>query len=391
MQCGAPMRLLETSLLLALVGCTEPTQLDGDLGADINDGFHDDKADGATGIEVLGRLRPGAAGKVDLKLTAAMPRQGFILYAAEGAKLQIENTQTGSQSGADTKLVVYGPRLSDGSYPKTLATDEDSGYGKLAKIKDLAISIPGFYLVEVTTGAAAPAGSEVKTRLQFSCRDAACDTDLPVAPLGNDIKWYQRSAERRALSLQAYALATARLEAKAPTLGAFAVVMDIDETTLDNSTIQHERADLGLGYSAAAWTAWVDRKAAPPIPGALAFTRRVHALGGKVIFVSNRAAATECPQTVDNLHTAGFQFDGMLCKTTTSDKNPRFSSITAGTTGITGLPALPIAMFIGDNIQDFPLLTQDVRKQPDAAFAPFGDTFFVIPNPMYGSWEKNVD
>jgi 5'-nucleotidase (lipoprotein e(P4) family) len=225
----------------------------------------------------------------------------------------------------------------------------------------------------------------------MSCRDGSCDTDLPVAPLGNDIKWYQRAAERRALSLQAYAHATAKLEAKAATLGAFAVVMDIDETTLDNSVIQHERSDLGLGFSQTAWTAWVNRKAATPIPGALAFTQRVHELGGTLIAVTNRLAATECTQTEDNLRAEGFAFDGMLCKTTMSDKNPRFASIANGTSGIAGLAAMPIALFVGDNIQDFPLLTQDLRKQPDAAFAKFGDEFFVIPNPMYGSWEKNLD
>lgn len=385
------MRLLFASILFA-TACTESTPLDDDHGADLNDGIRDDdKADGATGIEVMARLRPGAAGKIDVRLTPASPRQGFIFFAGEGAKVSLENTQAGSQAGADTKLVVYGPRLSDGSYPKTLATDEDSGYGKLARIKELAISIPGFYLVEVTSGAAATPGAEVRTRIQLSCRDGACDSELPVAPLGNDVKWYQRAAERRALSLQAYALATARLEAKAATLGEFAVVMDIDETTLDNSPIQRERGELGLGFSQAAWTAWVNRKAARAIPGALAFTQRVHALGGKLIFVSNRLATSECPQTEDNLRAEGFAFDGMLCKTTTSDKNPRFASITGGTTGIAGLPAMPIALFVGDNIQDFPQLTQDVRKQPDAAFAEFGDSFWLIPNPMYGSWERNVD
>lgn len=50
-----------------------------------------------------------------------------------------------------------------------------------------------------------------------------------------------------------------------------------------------------------------------------------------------------------------------------------------------------VLMFVGDNIQDFPLLAQDVRKQVDEAFAKFGDSFFVLPNPMYGSWEKNLD
>ena len=45
--------------------------------------------------------------------------------------------------------------------------------------------------------------------------------------------------------------------------------------------------------------------------------------------------------------------------------------------------------FVGDNIQDFPGLSQAIRKQGDEAFADFGARFFVLPNPMYGSWEKN--
>ena len=387
------MRSILASLLFtaAVTGCTDSSYLDDDQGADINDGIRDDdKADGATGIEVMARLRPTAT--IDLKLTAGTPRQGFVFFASEGAKVTLETTQAGSSPpGADTLLKVYGPRLSDGSYPKTLATDEDSGFGKLAKVKDLSISIPGFYLVEVTNGTKVTTPGDVKARLKLSCKEGTCDSDLPVAPLGNDIKWFQRAAERKALSLQAYANATEKLEAKAASLGDFAVVMDIDETTLDNSTIQRERAELGLGFSPIAWTAWVNRKAAPAIPGALAFTKRVRELGGKLIFVSNRQAATECPQTEVNLAAEGFVFDGMLCKAGTSDKNPRFDSITSGTTGISGLAAMPIAMFIGDNIQDFPLLTQDVRKQPDSAFAKFGDSFFLIPNPMYGSWEKNTD
>jgi predicted secreted acid phosphatase len=48
-------------------------------------------------------------------------------------------------------------------------------------------------------------------------------------------------------------------------------------------------------------------------------------------------------------------------------------------------------MFVGDNIMDFPALTQDLRKQPANAFARFGEDFILLPNSMYGSWEKNLD
>jgi 5'-nucleotidase (lipoprotein e(P4) family) len=336
----------------------------------------------------MARLRPGT---VDLQLTARSPRQGFIFFAAEATKVTLENTQAGSGSGADTLVKIYGPRLSDGSYPKTLASDDDSGFGKLGRVKDLEISIPGFYLVEVTHGAKVTTPGDVKTRLKLSCT-GTCDSELPVAPLGLDIKWFRRAAERKALSLQAYNQATDKLEDKAAAQsGPWAVVMDIDETTLDNSAYQQRRADLGLGFSFATWTAWVNERAAPPLAGALAFTQKVKSLGGKLIFVSNRLAATECAPTEDNLKAQGFTYDGILCKSGASEKNTRFDSIIAGTTGIAGLAAMPTLMYMGDNIQDFPLLTQDVREQPDAAFAKFGDSFWLLPNPMYGSWEKNLD
>jgi len=225
-----PMRALLASFLFTSVITACDTNVDLEGGADING--DEEKADGAQGIEVSGRLRPGT---VDAKLTMAVPRPGYIFYAAEGTKVTLEVTRGGTTAGLDTLLKVYGPRLSDGSYPKTLATDDDAGYGKFSKIKDLEISIPGFYLVEVTT-TAAPA--EAAARVKLSCT-GTCDTDLPVAPLGLDIKWFQRAAERKALSLQAYQAATKKLEAKvaAGVPQSWGVVLDIDETTLDNSAV----------------------------------------------------------------------------------------------------------------------------------------------------------
>jgi predicted secreted acid phosphatase len=54
-----------------------------------------------------------------------------------------------------------------------------------------------------------------------------------------------------------------------------------------------------------------------------------------------------------------------------------------------GLPPLQLVLWLGDNIQDFPNLDQTLRAKPDEAFADFGVLYFVIPNPMYGSWERN--
>jgi predicted secreted acid phosphatase len=51
-----------------------------------------------------------------------------------------------------------------------------------------------------------------------------------------------------------------------------------------------------------------------------------------------------------------------------------------------GLPPLEIVAFVGDNILDFPGLSQAIMKKGDEAFADFGVRFFVLPNPIYGSW-----
>jgi 5'-nucleotidase (lipoprotein e(P4) family) len=360
-------------------------ELDGEGAADIQG--EEEKADGTTGIEVTARLKPGS---VDAELSTRVPRRGYVFYAAADAKVSLEVTQAGSSSGLDTVLKVYGPRLADGTYPKTLASDEDSGYAKLSKVKDLAITIPGFYLVETSFGAAATAADGKKARLKLTCT-GSCDSALPIdTDLG--LKWYRRSAERRALAAQAYSVALDKLEEKvsAGITGAWGVVLDIDETTLNNSTYQQERMDLGLGYSPVSWTEWVNRKAATPLDGVVSFVQRVKQLGGKVVFVSNRLASTECGPTEANLMAAGLPFDGMFCKTDTSDKNPRFNALAAGTASPT-LPALKVILYVGDNIMDFPLLNQDLRKQPASAYAKFGQDFILLPNSMYGSWEKNAD
>jgi predicted secreted acid phosphatase len=100
--------------------------------------------------------------------------------------------------------------------------------------------------------------------------------------------------------------------------------------------------------------------------------------------------ATECAQTEANLQAAGIAYDGIFCKTTTSDKNPRFTAVQNGTAS-SSLPALNVVLFVGDNILDFPMLSQDLRKMPASAFSQFGADFVLLPNSMYGSWQGNAD
>jgi 5'-nucleotidase (lipoprotein e(P4) family) len=217
---------------------------------------------------------------------------------------------------------------------------------------------------------------------------AAPVNSAPAVPA--NIRWVRASAEHRALYLQIYSGAATELERAAAgrAAGKWGVIMDVDETILDNSLFEQEQAENGRSYSDSSWAAWVRREAAPALPGAVAFTQRVHALGGRVALVTGRADAL-CPETRANLQRVGIVFDEALCQTTSaSDKNPRFQAIEEGRTPST-LAAFEVLMWVGDNIQDFPGLTQAIRSGQDGAFTPFGHRFILLPDPLYGSWEKN--
>ncbi len=233
---------------------------------------------------------------------------------------------------------------------------------------------------------------------------SACHTAAPAAPppapaapaaaasrspSERAVRWARVSAEHQAIYVEVFAMATAHVEqaaaGRAP--GSWAVVSDADDTLLDNSEYQLERVPFGGTFDPKTWRVWTARRAAVPLPGAAAFLRRVHELGGRIAIVTNRDAV-ECPDTEDVFRAHALPYDVILCKPegASSDKNPRFEAIARGAAG---LPPVEIVAFLGDNIQDFPGQTQAIRQQGDAAFAEFGRRFFVFPNAMYGSWERN--
>jgi 5'-nucleotidase (lipoprotein e(P4) family) len=222
---------------------------------------------------------------------------------------------------------------------------------------------------------------------------AAAGTASPAATFRapEAIRWARDSAEHRALFLQVYRAATAHVERMATkhSTDTWAVALDADETVIDNSVYQLERARAGLGFDRASWHAWTARREAIPLPGAAAFLARVRALGGRIAIVTNRTMS-ECPDTEAVFVAHGLAYDVMLCRPDAgpSDKNPRFEAVARGTTGA-GLPPLEIVAYVGDNILDFPGRSQALREKGDEAFADFGERFFVLPNPMYGSWEAN--
>ena len=205
------------------------------------------------------------------------------------------------------------------------------------------------------------------------------------------IRWFAAAAEQRATYVQTYRFATATIEraAQGRPAGSWAVILDADETVIDNSPYEIQQARLGVPYDSVTWDAWVKRGAARALPGAVEFTSRVHALGGRVVIVTNRDQVY-CDVTRENIIRVGVPADEVLCRTDRANgsKDPRFDAVRSGAARSV-LPPLDVLMWVGDNIQDFPRLTQSIRSAPDSALAGFGERYIVLPNPMYGSWERN--
>lgn len=205
------------------------------------------------------------------------------------------------------------------------------------------------------------------------------------------LHWMRTAAEHRAIVLQAYSGAQARLREIATPLarGSWAVILDADETVLDNSAYFQRQALLGLsGFGFNSWIDFMKEGIAPALPGAVAFTHLVEELGGRVVIVTNRAE-NMCEATRINLQRADIPAAAVLCRPPgVQDKNPRFEAVAQGT--VDGLPPLRVVMWLGDNIQDFPgRFQEEARTADESTFSEFGRSWWIFPNPMYGSWEGN--
>jgi 5'-nucleotidase (lipoprotein e(P4) family) len=216
-------------------------------------------------------------------------------------------------------------------------------------------------------------------------------TPAPSATQPKHVKWVRSSAEYPAITTQVYRVATEQVltQARALPSGGWAVILDADETVLDNSEHERRVSLAGTSFSDATWVPWVRERAATAIPGAVEFIRAVQAAGGRIAIVTNRADSL-CADTRANLEQVGVRAEMVLCKPVGgSDKNPRFQAVESGTTA-DSIGALTVVAWVGDNIQDFPGMTQRARQTPEA-LAPFGTQWFILPNPMYGSWERNEE
>lgn len=208
----------------------------------------------------------------------------------------------------------------------------------------------------------------------------------------DELHWVRASAEYRAVAIQTFraALEAAEEASAGRPAGSWAVSVDADDTIIDNSGYEAELQAAGRTHTDEAWVAWVKRRQRAPVPGAAAFLAGVRALGGRVAVVTNTQQSL-CDDVAANLVLAGLPYDLLVCRPDDAGdrKEPRWRLVSDGTVR-PELGPLEILVYVGDNIQDFPEKSQGLRDGPEGAYGEFGVRYFALPNPIYGTWEKNA-
>lgn len=222
--------------------------------------------------------------------------------------------------------------------------------------------------------------------------------------------WMQTSAEYEVLARQTFAQAeSALLRALAgPGSAALeqedggagkppAVVVDIDETVLDNSPFQLQLTLEGTDYCENSWTAWVTAERARAVPGAVSFAKAAEARGVRILYVTNRTHAVE-EATIRNLRAVGFPVGGGDDVLTIGESEaPGAPAWTSDKTARRAFLARThrILLLVGDDLRDFVSVPRGTAPAERVALAQrhrerWGDRWFLLPNAMYGSWEQSL-
>lgn len=210
----------------------------------------------------------------------------------------------------------------------------------------------------------------------------------PARDYTNAVLWQQTSGEYRALCFQAYNFARLSLKealwadtSNKPNC----IIVDIDETVLDNSAFQGHEIKKGLNYNPVDWTEWTNLSKADTVPGALAFLKFAASKNIETFYISNRDEK-DYAATLKNLKSFGFPYSDdahLLVSKGTSNKEPRRQKITE---------THNILMLCGDNLSDFSNVfyrdQKNTFEQVNQNQNFFGIKYIILPNPMYGDWEK---
>jgi 5'-nucleotidase (lipoprotein e(P4) family) len=213
------------------------------------------------------------------------------------------------------------------------------------------------------------------------------------------VLYMQKAGEYRALAYQAFNLARWQLDAdldkravkklpKAEQKKPRAVMVDIDETILDNSPAQAYNIKNRLGFSTKDWYAWGEMRKAKAIPGSVEFLKYANSKGVKVFYVSNRDEVQK-RATMDNLKSLGFPDvtdEDLMLRKNESSKEGRRQII---------LQKYRIIFFMGDNLDDHSNVFEkksvpDRFTEVDKVKDLFGKRYILLPNAIYGTWENAI-
>jgi 5'-nucleotidase (lipoprotein e(P4) family) len=203
-------------------------------------------------------------------------------------------------------------------------------------------------------------------------------------PTETAIRWVTKSSEYKAVCLQTYAAAWEKIETVATNAtGPWAIVMDIDETVLSNGQYQIELNAKKASHSQEAWEAWVNRIEATPVPGTKAFILKMRGLPiGRIIFLSSRFLRN-VEATRRNLEQYGLTAKNdvsLLRKNREDTKAKRQKEVAMSSGRMASHGKVRVLAWFGDAAHDFP---NNVKLK-------WGRQKFMLPNPVYGSWESPI-
>lgn len=224
--------------------------------------------------------------------------------------------------------------------------------------------------------------------------------DLLLATL-----WTQRSVEYKANALTVFALAKIRLDealadkgwtaAPGEQKGDFAalppaVVLDVDETLVDNSLYQVWMLKNNQTFSTKTWNEFCAAQVSLAIPGAVEFTKYADSKGVKVFYITNRDASTE-KDTRANMEKLGFPMGGNVDTFLMQGEQKEWGSAKSTRRAVVAKD-YRILLSIGDNFGDFDDRYRSSEADRMTAFesdkAYWGKQWLMIANPTYGSFDS---
>ena len=217
--------------------------------------------------------------------------------------------------------------------------------------------------------------------------------------------WTQTSVEYRANAIGMYKLAQTMLDralddnswtaAPAEQTRDYrnkppAVVLDLDETVLDNAPYNAWRVRNDEGYSSKTWVPFVRSEQSRAIPGSLEFIEYARSKGVKVFYLSNREAPQEAA-TRNNLKALGYPIDVSEDTVLLRGERQEWGSKKGSRRAVIAAK-YRLVMLVGDNFGDFvdgyKGSLAERRALADTHEDLWGSKWIVIANPMYGSWES---